>query len=183
MTQMITGSIPHFVSVARLPQKGMPVRLVANEKELKLLAKAHALESVLSFKAELVVRKWRSDGIKITGSLTARVIQNCIVSLDLIESAVENMIEAILVPENSKLARIPDPATHELLIDFEGPDAPETFTGDEIDVGALAEEFFELAIDPYPRKPGAEFNAVIEIDAPEPEKPSAFAKLVEFRKP
>ena len=36
----------------------------------------------------------------------------------------------------------------------DGPDSPETFSGDTIDVGALAEEFFELAIDPYPRKPG-----------------------------
>lgn len=183
MTQMLTGSIPHFVSVARLPQKGMQVRLAANEKELKLLAKAHGLESVLSFEAELVVGKWRSDGVKVTGSVAARVIQNCIVSLEPIENAVKNTIDAILVPENSKLARIPDPATHELLIDFEGPDAPETFNDDQIDVGALAEEFFELAIDPYPRKPGAEFDAVIESDAPEPEKPSAFAKLAEFRKP
>ena len=43
----------------------------------------------------------------------------------------------------------------EVLLDADGPDRPETFAGDSIDAGALAEEFFALAIDPYPRKPGA----------------------------
>ena len=35
------------------------------------------------------------------------------------------------------------------------PTSRRLFSGDTIDVGALAEEFFGLAIDPYPRKPGA----------------------------
>ena len=42
------------------------------------------------------------------------------------------------------------------MLDAEGPDSPETFTGDTIDVGALAEEFFGLAIDPYPRSQALE---------------------------
>ena len=44
----------------------------------------------------------------------------------------------------------------EIVLDADGPDGPETFAGDTIDVGALAEEFFALAIDPYPRKPGVD---------------------------
>ncbi len=44
----------------------------------------------------------------------------------------------------------------ELVIDAEGDDGPETFSGDRIDVGALAEQFFSLALDPYPRKKGAD---------------------------
>ena len=47
------------------------------------------------------------------------------------------------------------------MLDAEGPDGPETFTGDTIDAGALAEEFFGLAIDPYPRKTGV---AVVSTD-------------------
>ena len=45
-------------------------------------------------------------------------------------------------------------------LDAEGPDSPETFSGETIDVGALAEEFFGLAIDPYPRKEGVSLDAV-----------------------
>jgi hypothetical protein len=43
-----------------------------------------------------------------------------------------------------------------MVLDPEGPDAPESFTGTSIDVGALAEQFFALGIDPYPRKEGVE---------------------------
>ena len=45
------------------------------------------------------------------------------------------------------------------LLAAEGPDSPETFHGDSIDVGALAEQFFGLGIDPYARKPGATLDA------------------------
>ena len=36
----------------------------------------------------------------------------------------------------------------------------------KIDLGALAAEFFALGLDPYPRKPGAEFVAPPEAAAP-----------------
>ncbi|MCW5690545.1 MAG: DUF177 domain-containing protein, partial [Pseudolabrys sp.] len=35
--------------------------------------------------------------------------------------------------------------------------APEPLTGNSIDLGAIAAEFLVLAIDPYPRKEGAQF--------------------------
>ncbi len=57
-------------------------------------------------------------------------------------------------PRISKLGRLGFHSGGEIVLDAEGPDSPETFSGDTIDVGALAEEFFELAIDPYPRKSG-----------------------------
>jgi len=71
------------------------------------------------------------------------------------------------------------------MLDADGADSPETFVGDRIDVGAVAEEFFELAIDPYPRKPGLPDEAVPQVfgDAgDEDDKPvSPFAKLSEWR--
>jgi uncharacterized metal-binding protein YceD (DUF177 family) len=183
MDQISRSSVPYTVSVAKLPQKGMPVRLLANETELKVLAKAHDLEKVLMFEADMTVRKWRADGVKVTGMVKARIIQNCIVSLEPIENTIENEFEVILVPENSRLARVPDLTSGEIHIDFEGPDVPETFSGDRIDAGALAEEFFELAIDPYPRKPGAEFAEINDDADLAPKKPSPFAKLAQLRKP
>ena len=57
----------------------------------------------------------------------------------------------------------------EILLDAEGPDSPETFSGDTIDVGALAEEFFGLAIDPYPRKQGVSLEAAGDAEPAESE--------------
>ena len=62
-----------------------------------------------------------------------------------------------------------------LIIDAEGPDLPETFSGDRLDAGAIAEEFFELAIDPYPRKPEMRMPPPVVArfgEADEAEKPA-----------
>lgn len=181
MTGKPQGAIPHMVSVVRLPQNGMNLTLTANDKELRALAQEHELVSVQSFTAELLIRKWRKDGVKINGSLTADITQHCIITLEPLVSRVENEIDAVFVQEGSKLARPPLSNDGEIVIDYDGADIPETFSGDTIDVGALAEEFFGLAIDPYPRKPGAVLEASADEVAEAP-KPSPFASLLKFRR-
>jgi hypothetical protein len=181
MTASSQGSIPHMVSVARLPQNGMPLKLTANENERLALAKAHDLISVQSFKAELLIKRWRKDGVKITGRVSADITQHCVVTLEPLDARIEHEIDAVFVQEGSKLARPPLSADGEIVIDYEGADIPETFSGDAIDVGALAEEFFGLAVDPYPRKPGAALSAAPE-EEPDAPKPSPFAKLLKFGK-
>ncbi len=46
-----------------------------------------------------------------------------------------------------------------MLLDPDGPDIPDTFTGDTIDAGAVVSEHVALAIDPYPRKAGRRASA------------------------
>lgn len=173
--------LSHRVSVTRLPQKGMAVKLVATDAERLGLAREHGLVSVESFEADLLVAKWRSDGVKITGRVRASITQSCSITLEPIAEAVLEEVDAVFVPENSRLARPKFDADGEMVLDAEGPDAPETFSGDTIDVGALAEEFFELGIDPYPRKEGAELPAHLSTNPDEPAKVSAFAKLAELK--
>ena len=63
------------------------------------------------------------------------------------------------------------------MIDPDGPDLPESFTGDTIDIGAVVAEIVAMALDPYPRKPDVEFGGHIEGDATDEKKPSPFAVL------
>ena len=58
-------------------------------------------------------------------------------------------------------------------------DGPEPLTGGVIDLGVIATEFLILAIDPYPRKPGAVFEAP---DAPD-DSDQPFAALAALKKP
>jgi uncharacterized metal-binding protein YceD (DUF177 family) len=176
------AAISHRVAVARLPQAGMPVILKADEKELRRLAKAFDLIDVSSFTAEMLVKKWRKDGVKITGIVKADITQSCVVTLEPLKANVSNDIDAVFVPENSKLSRPQISGEGEIIIDFDGPDLPETFSGDTIDVGALAEEMFGLAIDPYPRKEGIDFEFQDAGAAQVEKKPSPFAKLIDFPK-
>lgn len=153
------GPLAFDVTVTRLPAKGMAVPIEANEDQRAALAAEHGLSELGFLKAELLVAPWKKDGVKVTGRLRATLTQPCIVTLEPVGQEIDTQIEAIFVPEGSRLARPDHLAESEMLLDADGPDAPEIFSGLTIDAGGLVEEHFALAIDPYPRKEGAELPA------------------------
>jgi hypothetical protein len=161
--------------VGRLPQGGLPVVIEADEAQRAALAEAHGLLSVESYRADLLVSRWKRNGVKVSGTVTADITQACVVSLDPIGAHIEEPIEGLFLPEDSKLGREGFGVGGEILIDADGPDAPETFSGDTVDAGALAEQFFGLAIDPYPRREGARLDA--EADGEEAEESEFQRKL------
>ena len=114
----------------------------------------HGLLEVPAFRLDLTLTPWKRGGVKVEGKVTADVVQQCIISLDPMPAHLDVPVEALFVPEGSRIAMPAHLAGSELVIDPDGDDGPETFSGDHIDVGALAEQFFSLALDPYPRKTG-----------------------------
>jgi hypothetical protein len=150
--------VSFLVHVARLPRKGMPVTIEADPRQRAALAREHGLAEVKSWHAGLLVEPWKRNGVKVSGRVVADIVQECVITLDPLESRIDEAVEGLFLPEDSKLGRLGFDGAGEILIAAEGPDSPETFSGDSIDVGALAEEFFALAIDPYPRKKGAEIT-------------------------
>lgn len=147
------------VHVARLPGKGMRVEIEADADQRAALAAAHGLEAVERFHAVLDVTAWKKGGVKVAGRVAADIVQTCIVTLDPMPATVDEEVSALFLPEGSKLAVPARNAEGEIVLDPEGDDAPEPFSGDTIDAGQLAEEFFALGIDPYPRKPGVALEA------------------------
>ena len=136
-------------------------------------------ENSAFFEADMLVSRWKKEGVRITGTVKASIVQLCVVTLEPLTSHVEAEIDSLFVPEQSRLSRVAD-GHGEIIIDVEGDDLPEPFEGNEIDAGALAEEHFELTIDPYPRKPGAALDGPAGDPLPERENP--FAKLASLRK-
>lgn len=166
------------VNVARLPQRGMPVVIDASEEQRNALAAEHGLEAVQRFRADLAVTLWKRNGVRVVGSVKAKIVQTCVVTLDPLESEVDEEIDSVFLPEDSKLGREGFGHGGEIILDAEGDDSPETFAGEWIDVGALAEEFFGLGIDPYPRKPGLESEETAPAEeADTPDEGSLAGKL------
>lgn len=153
MTTM-ASPISFPVNVLRLPASGMPVKFEADDEQKTALAASHDLVEVKTLRADLLVARWKRDGVEVTGSVKASIVQSCGVSLEPVDAVVDADVHALFVPEGSRLARPDVLEGGEMLLDAEGEDGPEPFSGDTIDVGALAEEFFALGIDPYPRKAG-----------------------------
>ena len=151
-------------NVARLPAKGLPVVVEADAKQRESLAAIHHLVSVERYRAELLVTPWNRNGVRVGGVVEADITQECVVTLDLVTASIREKVEGLFLPEDSKLGRQGFNGAGEIVLDADGPDSPETFSGDTIDVGALAEEFFGLAIDPYPRKPDAAIESAGEAD-------------------
>lgn len=160
MKDLKAGSpVAYPVSVARLPRTGTPVWLDADPDQRAILAREHDLLDVPRFRIDATVEPWKRGGVIVRGKVQADIVQACVVSLEPVPSVIDESFEAVLVPESSRLARPDRAAVGEIVLDAEGPDLPETFSGDHVDIGALAEEFFALAIDPYPRAPGAELDS------------------------
>jgi uncharacterized metal-binding protein YceD (DUF177 family) len=185
-TNTIRGSKPPFsylVKVGHISVNPVTVHLEANERELEGLTKLWQVSAVRSLSAELQVNRWKKDGVRIKGRVRAEITQACVVTLDPIDSVIDEHVEQIFVPEGSKLARMTTGEAAELVVDPDGPDLPELFEGDAIDVGDAVAEFAALAIDPYPRKQGIEFADHVESSAEDKnERPNPFAVLKDWKK-
>lgn len=151
--------VSFMAHVARLPHSGLPVVVQADEGQRQALAREHGLLSVEAYRADLLVSAWKRHGVKVAGRVVADITQACVVTLDPVHAHIDEPVEGLFLPGQSRLGREGFEGGGEILLDAEGPDGPETFDGGSIDVGALAEQFFSLAIDPYPRKPGVALDA------------------------
>jgi uncharacterized metal-binding protein YceD (DUF177 family) len=90
------------------------------------------------------------NGLRATGRVSATVGQTCVVTLEPMENHVEEAIDVIFAPPSRG-----DLAHQNATFDADEP--PEVLVDGAADLGAIAAEFLLLGINPYPRKPGAEF--------------------------
>lgn len=171
------------ISVAHLPQAGMPVTFEAAEDECEALAVHLGVLAVEAMSAKLVARRWKRDGIVVEGRMRATLAQACVVTLDPVREEIDDPIDLIFVPESSKLARIQPVSDGELHLDPEGADIPETFRGERLDLGPFLVELLALALDPYPRSAGVEFEELDTDPDPEGAKISPFASLKQLKDP
>lgn len=142
------------IALGDIPPLGRSVRIVADAGEAAALAARNGLEAVRSFEAELTVTPWRRSGLTVEGAFKAVVVQICGVSLEPFEQPMEERFTLRFLPAEDLSAEAQRTA-----FSLEDEDPPDVLEGDSIDLGAIAEEQFALAIDPYPRAPGAELPA------------------------
>lgn len=154
---------------AAIGAEGRHQKWRATEAECAALAKRFNIPAVLSFDVELDLNNESNGTIRARGVLRARVVQSCVVTLDPVEQAVEDRIDLRFLPHGREPADDPD-----------GPDEITTERG-TMEVGEALAEQLSLALDPYPRAPGAELPVLdLGDDEPEPElpkRPNPFAVL------
>lgn len=170
------------VNVRTLPNKGQLVRHTATEEERSEIAVSLGLIGVSVFEGDCHLTPWKRDGVKLSGTVKADIVQPCAVTLEPLDIQLVEPFELVFVPEGSKLARPPVDEDGEIVFDPEGDDLPDTFVGDAIDVASVWMEFMALGIDPFARKPGAELPVPDGANGSETGAASPFAVLSQLKK-
>ena len=163
-------SVP--VVAAELSETGRRIDLSADETTRSSIAKAVGIVALPRLDASLELTRHGRDGAHVTGQVTATVVQSCIVTLEPIESQIEEEVDLVFLPPREPAAeprRLADDFDDDdeadverdgaIVADINTEDPPEILHEGAVDLGAVAVEFLLLGIDPYPRKPGAVFDA------------------------
>lgn len=144
------------LALSDVPPEGLDVDLDATPAECAALARHNTLPAVHSLHAELRARRWRGNGLEIDGELRASVRQTCVATLEEFDSEIVEPIHMRFAPppEEAPRSRRRHEEPTEITLD---EDPPDPLIGEVADLGVVVSEFFTLALDPYPRKPGAHF--------------------------
>jgi uncharacterized metal-binding protein YceD (DUF177 family) len=138
-----------------IPAAGQHFELTADAATRTSLAAAAGLLALPRLAATFEVTRHGRDGLHIAGTVVASVRQTCVVTLDPVENEIDETVDLTFVPSGRDHAVGQGEGGAECMHD----DAPEALVNGAVDLGAIASEFLLLGIDPYPRKPGAEFAA------------------------
>lgn len=160
----------HPIRLSEVARGAMKVRLEPDAEVRAQIAKDLGLESLPALTGDLFVKVWL-DGAQITGRFKGVVEQLCGITVETFEQPVSGEVEIHVVPAGSPHAPL-ESEGGEIDLDPDAPDPPDVLEGDTIDLAAYLIEHLALAIDPFPRKPGAVFDYV-----PETPEESPFAAL------
>ncbi|MGZ9100268.1 MAG: YceD family protein [Brevundimonas sp.] len=134
------------------------------------IARALDLASLDAFTAEMDLAP-SPAGWRLSGRVRASLAQTCGITLEPLPVEIDaafalTLAEAVEEDESDEIV---------ISMDDESPDLIEH---GQIDLGQYAVEQLALRLDPFPRKPGAEF-----VQPPEPAEISPFAVLKQLRSP
>jgi uncharacterized metal-binding protein YceD (DUF177 family) len=137
------------VELARLGAHEAVYPISATAEERAALARRFGLLSLDRLEAEIRLQRLAGGMVRLSGRLTAYVVQACVVSLEPVASALEE--------EFTVLYGHPTESGKSVIVDLETDEA-EPFHGDAIDVGEAVAQHLALSLDPYPRAPGASLS-------------------------
>ena len=140
-----------------MPIEGREVRAAATDAERAEVATFLEVSEVPQLEVAITALPFR-DGLRVSGRLVAAVVQPCVVTFVPVRQDIDEPIDRIFLPGREQVAA---PGKAEVYVDPEEDDAPDYFEGHEVDLSDMILEALALAIDPYPRAPGASLDDVL----------------------
>lgn len=160
--------------VHEIPRAGIAAHKEATQAECAAIAKEIDVIEVLSLTADYQIKNAGKGRFKLTGTLTARLLRTCVVSLEPTTEKLIETLDCIFLPPE----KLPtDQAEEEEILTAE---EYEPINGDTLDVSRIVLEVLSAGLNPFPRSPGAELEKPqsSEVEAASSEHPfAALSKL------
>ena len=136
-------SVP--VVVLQIPETGLHRDFKADPAARRAMAEVAGLREIMSASASLDLTLKGDSRVHVTGHVRARVGQTCVVTLDPIESEIDELIDVMFAPAEQvpSLSVLVDEAAES---DEETPDPPEPIVNGMIDLGRLATDALFLSL-------------------------------------
>jgi uncharacterized metal-binding protein YceD (DUF177 family) len=172
---MITPEFSRPVALDRIGLKEKSYEIEADPAERAALAARLGIPSVDRFAATIRLRLTGGGKIvRLSGTIRAKLTQICVVTLEPISTEIAEDFTRLYTMEAEEEGS-------EVVIEID-EDVADPIEDGHIDMGEAAAEHLALAMDPFPRAPGAAFTPPPEEPLDPEVKPSPFAVLASVAK-
>jgi hypothetical protein len=162
---MTTIPLIRYHDLSDVSDAGFEIAVTASPDELHRLAEWAGVDAVSRLEARITVTPRSRSEFLLETEFEADVQQTCVVTLEPLESQIARSFTRTLrltpgLQRHADKGGMVPPAAAE-------DDEPDEIESLRYDLAAPLREEFALAIDPYPRAPGAQFEAPDEDVGPE----------------
>ena len=139
------------IDVKTIPVKGITFNLTATEDECRALADRFDLPAVYSFVLSGEVKG--NDILRYEGRFEAKVIRECVVSLDEFEQTVSGEFKELFSENGTDFS-----AETNFDIDMDDEETVDLIKNGRLEIGEIAAQQFGLNLDPFPKKQAGIFE-------------------------
>jgi len=171
----LVGEFPGFsriISRDDVPAAGLNYVLTADDYVRSAFAKRFDLLALNELTANVEILPWRKFGLRVEGSFRADVVQACVVSLGPVPAVLNETFSLRFRPVEP-----PKEGEREISVNPLDDEDLEPLLEEGFDVAEVIAEQLALALEPYPRVPGAELEADAGLSDVVEKKPNPFEVL------
>lgn len=173
---MNSPSVPYskIFDLGALGEQGVDIALKPSKDECASIAAWLGIPKIEGLTARVGLKRRGSDLYEYAASFEADVVQACVVTLEPVPAHLSGAFHrSFRVKAAARRRRAAPPEEPEIA--YSGEDEPEILSDPAADLAAPVLEELSLALDPYPRAPGASFAAPKDKEPPA-ENPFAVLK-------
>lgn len=177
MNEILESEWSHYIDAEEVTAEKLRLSITPDKEARKNLVRRLGVLNFDTLKADLVLQREQGGMvIHVSGHITATLQQSCVVSLDPVETKVNENFEAWFADQDQAIALAKVKHDQQAKMNGETPileeqEDPEPIVDGKIDLGELVTQHLSLSINPYPHAEGVHY----EYGDDEPQKvPEAF---------